>query len=60
MKRISGNYQITTTLGESVKAFIPAPLPPSKPVLSPDCYVKQYGKKDLPTIDVFDVGNTVH
>jgi Fic family protein len=41
MKRISGNYQITTTLGESVKAFIPAPLPPSKPVLSPDCYVKQ-------------------
>ena len=41
MKRISGNYQITTTLGESVKAFIPAHLPPSKPVLSPDCYVKQ-------------------
>jgi Fic family protein len=41
MKRISGNYQITTTLGESVKAFIPAPLPPANPALSPACYVEQ-------------------
>ena len=29
-------------------------------VLCPDCYVKRYGKKELPTIDGFDVGNTVH
>jgi Fic family protein len=37
--RRTGTYAISTTLGESVQAFVPNPLPPSKPVLAPACYV---------------------
>lgn len=38
MIRISGSYSISTTLGESVKAFVPAKLPPLDPPIAPDCY----------------------
>ena len=38
--RRTGTYAISTTLGESVQAFVPNPLPPSKPVLAPACYVE--------------------
>ena len=38
--RISGTYAISTTLGESVQAFVPHPLPPIKPVLAPKCFVE--------------------
>jgi hypothetical protein len=38
--RSTGTYAISTTLGESVKAFVPNPLPPAKPVLEPECYVE--------------------
>lgn len=38
MTRISGSYSISTTLGESVKAFVPAKLPPADPPIAPDCY----------------------
>ncbi len=38
--RSSGVYVISTTLGESVQAFVPHQLPPAKPVLAPECYVE--------------------
>jgi Fic family protein len=34
MTRVTGTYAISTTLGESVKAFVPHPLPPVDPVLA--------------------------
>lgn len=39
MKRSTGTYFITTTLGEQVRAFIPRPLPPADPMLSPEIYM---------------------
>lgn len=33
MARITGTYAISSTLGEHVRAFVPHPLPPAKPVL---------------------------
>jgi Fic family protein len=33
MKRITGRYARTTTLGEEVQAFVPHPLPPASPAL---------------------------
>ena len=36
MRRITGRYQITQAGGESVRAFIPDPLPPSRPALALD------------------------
>ena len=38
--RSSGIYTISTTLGESVRAFVPHALPPCKPALSPECFVE--------------------
>lgn len=38
MTRTSGTYSISTTLGEPVRAFVPHPLPPSDPGLSPDVF----------------------
>ena len=35
MKRLTGTYSISTTLGESVRAFVPHALPPSDPGLAP-------------------------
>lgn len=34
MKRTTGTYATSTTLGEQVRAFVPHPLPPADPVLS--------------------------
>ncbi|WP_235579100.1 Fic family protein [Pseudorhodoferax sp. Leaf274] len=36
--RTTGSYTTTTTLGEAVRAFVPHPLPPAEPALSPDVY----------------------
>ena len=47
MNRVSGTYVVTTTLSESVKAFVPAPLPPKDPVLSPACYIEQNQAAEL-------------
>lgn len=47
MNRVSGTYVVTTTLSESVKAFVPAPLPPTDPALSPACYVEQNQAAEL-------------
>ncbi len=38
MARTTGIYLISTTLGESVRAFVPHALPPVDPALSPDVY----------------------
>lgn len=38
--RSTGTYANSTTLGESVQAFVPHPLPPAKPALAPECYVE--------------------
>lgn len=38
MKRDTGTYAISTTLGEPVRAFVPHPLPPARPALAPDLY----------------------
>jgi Fic family protein len=38
--RSTGTYAISTTLGESVQAFVPHPLPPAKPALAPECYME--------------------
>lgn len=39
--RGTGTYAISTTLGESVQAFVPHPLPPGQPALAPACFVEQ-------------------
>ena len=39
MPRTTGTYATTTTLGESVRAFVPRPLPPADPPLAPTCFV---------------------
>ena len=39
MPRTAGTYAITTTLGESVRAFVPGPLPPVDPTLAPTCFI---------------------
>jgi len=36
--RITGSYTVTTTLGESVRAFVPRPLPPADPPLPSSDY----------------------
>ena len=41
MARDSGTYITTTTLGETVRAFVPDPLPPAEPQLSPCSYETQ-------------------
>lgn len=38
--RRTGTYVTTTTAGEPVQAFVPHALPPTRPVLAPDCYVQ--------------------
>lgn len=39
MTRSTGTYAVSTTLGESVHAFVPHPLPPVDPALSPADFV---------------------
>lgn len=37
--RNTGNYVTTTTLGETVQAFVPHALPPKRPALAPESFV---------------------
>lgn len=39
--RSTGIYVTSTTLGESVRAFVPHPLPPRKPALAAESFVEQ-------------------
>lgn len=45
--RTTGTYATSTTLGESVQAFVPHALPPAKPVLAPECYVEANREAEL-------------
>jgi len=47
MPRITGTYATATTLGESVRAFVPRPLPPADPPLAPSCSVDQNRQAEL-------------
>ena len=38
--RVTGTYVTSTTLGESVRAFVPHALPPAEPVLDVACYAE--------------------
>jgi Fic family protein len=38
MPRSTGSIVTTTTLGESVRAFVPNPLPPNAPPVAPESY----------------------
>ncbi|WP_028996151.1 Fic family protein [Azonexus hydrophilus] len=37
--RRTGTYAVSTTLGETVQAFVPLPLPPREPALASGCFV---------------------
>ena len=47
MTRTTGTYAITTTLGESVRAFVPHPLPPADPPLAPPSFVELNRQAEL-------------
>ncbi len=47
MKRGTGTYIISTTLGESVRAFVPHPLPPAEPALAPVVYAELNRQAEL-------------
>jgi len=47
MKRATGTHVTTTTLGETVRAFVPHPLPPAEPVLSPLSYEVEHRAAEL-------------
>ena len=47
MKRTTGIYVNSTTLGESVQAFVPHPLPPTRPALAADSFVEQNRQAEL-------------
>jgi len=47
MKRTTGTYSISTTLGESVRAFVPNALPPSDPNLSPGAFIELNRQAEL-------------
>lgn len=47
MTRTTGRYAISTTLGESVRAFVPYPLPPVDPALSSAAFVELNRQAEL-------------
>lgn len=47
MKRSTGTYLISTTLGEPVQAFVPHPLPPADPALAPESFAEQNRHAEL-------------
>lgn len=47
MKRSTGTYVSSTTLGESVRAFVPHALPPSGPALTVDAFADQNRQAEL-------------
>ncbi len=47
MTRTTGTYAISTTLGESVRAFVPYPLPPANPALSPSVFADHNRQAEL-------------
>ncbi|WP_288109138.1 Fic family protein [Limnobacter sp.] len=47
MTRTTGAYSISTTLGESVRAFVPKALPPTDPVISPEVFTELNRQAEL-------------
>ncbi len=47
MKRSTGTYVTSTTLGEPVQAFVPHPLPPTDPALASEAFVEQNRQAEL-------------
>jgi Fic family protein len=47
MTRTTGTYAISTTLGESVRAFVPHPLPPADPALSSSVFADRHRQAEL-------------
>ena len=47
MRRETGTYAISTTLGESVRSFVPYALPPKDPALSPQCHEHRNHQAEL-------------
>lgn len=47
MTRSTGTYAISTTLGESVRAFVPHPLPPMAPALAPTVFTDLHRQAEL-------------
>ena len=47
MNRETGTYAVSTTLGESVRAFVPYALPPQEPALSPSAYEHRNHQAEL-------------
>jgi Fic family protein len=47
MTRTTGTYAISTTLGESVRAFVPYPLPPADPALSSSVFADRNRQAEL-------------
>lgn len=47
MTRSTGTYATSTTLGESVQAFVPHPLPPTAPALEPAVFADLHRQAEL-------------
>lgn len=47
MPRTTGTYTLSTTLGESVRAFVPHPLPPAQPGLSASAFAPLHGQAEV-------------
>ena len=47
MTRTTGTYAISTTLGESVRAFVPYALPPAAPALSSSMFADRNRRAEL-------------
>ena len=45
--RSTGTYVTSTTLGESVQAFVPRRLPPAEPALAPEAFVARNRNAEL-------------
>ena len=45
--RSTGRYIVSSTVGEAVRAFVPLPLPPSRPALAADAFVERCRAAEL-------------
>lgn len=59
MPRTTGIWTITTTLGESVRAFVPRPLPPADPPLAPAAFTELNRAAELALARVAGVSGLV-
>ncbi|MDP3522847.1 MAG: Fic family protein [Hydrogenophaga sp.] len=59
MLRTTGTHTLTTTLGESVRAFVPSPLPPADPPLAPACFVDLNRQAELALARLIGVSGLV-